>query len=161
MPRWSGRSPWRLVVKNGSQIRARSSGLMPLPVSLTRMATVLSASGSACTVSEPGLPRIAWRALSTRLKSTCWSWPAFALSRSPAGMFSRSWILSLDRSRPRLAMVSAARGAISTGPGPMCVWVARPRMRSHIWLARFACWRAFSTARFIRASSLLSMAYWA
>ncbi|MEQ1833810.1 MAG: VOC family protein, partial [Candidatus Eisenbacteria bacterium] len=74
--------PTGLVVKNGSKIRARTSGVMPAPVSRTRR-TTWPGSGADSTATVP--PRaLASTALRSRLTSTCPSWTG-GMAALPAG----------------------------------------------------------------------------
>ena len=59
----------RRVVKKGSKIRAASAGAMPLPSSRTAISTP----ASSCARPIETLPAPAWRALSSKVRSTAWS----------------------------------------------------------------------------------------
>ena len=73
-----------LVEKWGSNMRRITSELMPLPVSRTVRSTVPSvASTESRRISRPPCG-IACRALTSRLRSTCWIWPGLAETRGTA-----------------------------------------------------------------------------
>ncbi len=102
-----------LVVKNGSKMRSRVARSMPMPVSDTESITYWPGATPTCSaahssprvtlaVSMVRLPPfgIASRAFTTRLTSTCSSWPASALTLpASAESTSESLMFSVRRRR--------------------------------------------------------------
>ena len=155
--------PGSFVVKNGSKMRAKFPGAMPLPVSVTRRLTWRPgfASGSRAVSTAVKFfspvsmtswppPGMASRALTTRLRSTWSSIPASARVSS-----ARGWRLSWRRtSSPRMRCNILARWATISFRSNWRGCMTCRRLKARSWRVRLAARsaEALMPARYSRAS---------